>query len=105
MAGYEGSVWVDIETLDLVRVDLKVNRIPAQVGVRQIHESLHYNKLIIGKSEFDLPSRSELNAFDEMGNVSLNMIKLDGCREFAGESVVRYGPQSQGTASRESQDR
>src|SRR5262249_40653939 len=33
MAGYEGSVWIDAETLDLVRVDFKVNRIPSHIGV------------------------------------------------------------------------
>jgi hypothetical protein len=104
IAGYDGSVWVDAETLDLVRVDFKVNRIPAHVGVRLIEESLHYKKLMIGKTEFDLPSRSELSATDDMGNVSLNMIKLDRCREFAGEAVVKYGPVSEGTASREPQD-
>jgi hypothetical protein len=104
MAGYEGSVWVDADTLDLVRVDFKVNRIPSHIGVRLIEESLHYKKLPIGKSEFDLPSHSELGATDDMGNYSLNMIKLDRCREFAADSVVKYDPQSQGTAARERQD-
>jgi len=104
IAGYDGSVWLDVETLDPVRVDFKVNRIPSHVGVRLIEQSLRYKKLMIGKSEFDLPSRSELSATDDMGNVSLNVIKLDSCREFAGESVVQYGPPTRGTASRESED-
>src|SRR5262245_31251189 len=55
MAGYEGSVWVDAETLDLVRVDFKVNRIPSYIRVHLIEQSLHYKKLTIGNSEFDLP--------------------------------------------------
>jgi hypothetical protein len=105
MAGYEGSVWVDAETLDLVRVDFKVNRIPSYLKVRLIEESMHYKKLTIGNSEFDLPDHSELSATDDMGNYSLNMVKLDRCREFAADSVVKYGPPSQGTASRERQDR
>ena len=103
-AGYEGSVWVDAETLDLVRVDLKVNRIPSHVRVRLIEESMHYKKLPIGNSEFNLPDRSELAATDDMGNYSLNMIKLHRCREFSADSVVKYGPPAQGTASRERQD-
>ena len=82
VAGYEGSVWVDAETLDLVRVDFKVNRIPSHLGVRLIEQSLHYKKLTIGNSEFDLPDHSELAATDDMGNYSLNMIKLNRCREF-----------------------
>jgi hypothetical protein len=103
-AGYAGSVWVDARTLDLVRVDFRVNRIPSHIGVRLIEESTHYRTRQIGKSEFDLPDHSELGATDDMGNYSLNMVKLDRCREFVGESVVKYAQPPQGTASRERQD-
>jgi hypothetical protein len=104
LAGYDGSVWVDAETLDLVQVDFKVNRIPAHLGVSLIEKSLHYKKLTIGNSEINLPDHSTLGATDEKGNYTLNMIKLDKCREFAADSVVKYGPPSQGSASRERQD-
>ena len=97
VAGYEGSFWVDVDTLDLVRVEFKVNRIPSYLGVRLIEQSLHYKKLKIGNSEFELPQRSELAATDELGNTSLNLIKLDRCREFTGESVVKYGLPSDGS--------
>jgi hypothetical protein len=104
LAGYDGSVWVDAETLDLVRVDFKVNRIPAHLGVSLIEKSFHYKKLMIGNSEINLPDHSTLGAMDNSGNYTLNMIKLDACREFAADSVVKYGPPSQGSASRERQD-
>jgi hypothetical protein len=104
MAGYQGTLWVDAETLDLVRVDYKVNRIPAHVGVRLIEQSLHYRKIQIGKSEFDLPDHSELAAFDVMGNYSLNTIKLDHCREYAADSVVKYGAPVEGSADRQKQE-
>jgi len=107
MAGYQGSVWVDAETLDLVRVDFKINRIPAFLGVRLIEESLHYKKLTIGNSEFHLPDHSELAAIDDNGHGTLNVIKLARCHEFSAESVVKYGAPApaQGTASRDRQDR
>ena len=104
MAGYDGSIWVDAETLDPVRVEFRVNRIPPHVGVRLIEESLHYKNVKIGNSQFALPDHSELAATDDLGNSSLNLVKLDRCREFAADSVVRYGSPSQGSAARESQD-
>jgi hypothetical protein len=104
LAGYEGSVWVDAETLDLVRVDFKVNRIPAHLGVSLIEKSLRYKKLMIGNSEIDLPEHSTLGAMDDMGKYTLNIIKLTGCREFAADSVVKYGPPSEGSATRERQE-
>jgi hypothetical protein len=105
MAGYQGSVWVDTETLDVVRVDFKVNRIPPHIGVRLIEESLHYKKMRIGNNDFLLPRNSELAATDDLGNHSLNMIGLDNCREYTGQSVVKYGPPKEGSASRDRQDK
>jgi hypothetical protein len=104
-AGYEGSAWIDAETLDLVHVDLKVNRIPPSIGVRQIEESLHYRKWPIGKSEFNLPDHSRLAAIDGMGNYTMDMVKLDRCHEFAADSVVKYEPPSQETAPETGPDR
>jgi hypothetical protein len=103
LAGYEGTVWVDPDTLELVRVDFKVNQIPSYVGVRLIRESLHYKKLRIGKSEFNLPDHSEFHAVDSMNKESWNTIQFDHCHEFAADSVVTYTSPS-GTASRERQD-
>ena len=104
VAGYEGSVWVDAETLDLVRVDLKVNKIPAHLGVRLIEQSMHYKNLTIGNSEFALPEKSDLAATDDMGNYSFNQVKLNNCHEFSADSVVKYAIPSQGTASRDAKD-
>jgi hypothetical protein len=88
---YEGSVWVEPDTLDLVRVDFKANQIPSSIGVNLVEESLHYKKLTIGKSEFVLPDHSELCTLDAAGNYCLNMVKLDRCHEFVSDSVVTYG--------------
>jgi hypothetical protein len=104
IAGYQGSLWVDAETYDPVRVDFKVNRIPSRIGVRLIEESLHYKKLAIGNSEFFLPERSELAATDQNGVYTLNMMKLERCREFTADSVVTYGQPTEGSAARERQD-
>jgi hypothetical protein len=72
-------------------MDFKANRIPSHIGVSLIEESLHYRKLAIGNSEFYLPERSELAATDSNGLYTLNMMKLEHCREFTADSVVQYG--------------
>lgn len=104
IAGYDGSLWVDADTYDPVQVDFKVNRIPSSVGVQFVEESLHYKKLTIGDSEFYLPTRSELSAMDRDGVYTLNMAKLDSCREYTADSVVKYGATPEGSAARERQD-
>jgi hypothetical protein len=101
---FEGSVWVDAETLDLVRVDLKVKTIPSFVGVRSIEKSMHYEVMHIADTDFLLPRNSELSATDAEGNYSLNLINIDRCRAFTVESTIKYGSPAQGTASRERTD-
>jgi hypothetical protein len=101
---FEGSIWVDVETLDLVRVDLKVNRIPSYVGVHSIEKSMHYQLIHIANTDFLLPGKTELAATDSLGNYSLSRIRLDQCREFSGESTIKYGAPTQGAASRDRLD-
>ena len=105
IVAFEGSVWVDVETLDLVRVDLKANRIPSHVGVRSVEKSMHYQMMHIADADFLLPRTAELSATDDEGNYSLNRISLDRCREFTGESTITYGSPTQGSASRERSER
>lgn len=90
IVGYKGSVWVDAETLDVVRLDWKTENIPPSVGISSIEKSMRYKVLRIGHSDFLLPRDSEIAAFDPRGNYSLNMVSLEGCREFTGDSVVNY---------------
>jgi hypothetical protein len=110
IVAYEGSVWVDAETLEMVRVDLKINQIPASVGVRSIEKSMHYELMNIAGTDFLMPRKSELAATDDVGNYSLNLISLDQCREFTGHSTITYGapaPETspQGSAAREKVER
>jgi hypothetical protein len=92
IVGYKGTIWADADTLDIVRVDWKTDHIPSSVGISSIEKTMHYKILRIGHTAFLLPSASELAAYDERGNFSLNMITLEACREFTGESQVTYEP-------------
>jgi hypothetical protein len=99
IVGYKGSFWADAETLDLVRVELKADHIPAYIGVNVVEESMHYKTMRIGKSDFLLPRNSRLSTADQAGNYSLNMVNLEHCREFSGESVVTFGGPAQGASA------
>jgi len=91
IVAYKGSVWVNAETLDLVRLELKLDQIPSHLGVRSVQESMRYTKMRIRDTEFLLPRDSEMAVADELGGYSLNIIRLERCREFTGQSVVTFG--------------
>ena len=105
---YEGTVWVDADTFNLVRVDLQVKQIPRYVGLRFIEEMLHYESMSIGNDTVLLPRKSELGVTDEMGNYGLNLVELQQCREFKTDSIVKYGSPVEGSgtgsANRERQE-
>jgi hypothetical protein len=91
VVGFKGSFWVDAQTVDLVRLELIADHMPPYIGVRSVMESMQYSMVQIRGSEFLLASKSEMTAVDDRGNYSLNMVRLQNCREFRGESVVTYG--------------
>ena len=88
IVAYKGSVWVNAETLDLVRLELKLDQIPSHIGIRSVQESMRYTKMRIRDTEFLLPRDSEMAVADESGGYSLNIIRLERCQEFTGQSVV-----------------
>ncbi len=91
MVAYQGSFWVDTETLEMVRLTWKTDQIPPSVGIRSIEKSMQYKVVHVGNSDFVLPLHSELTSFDERGGYRWNTITLKDCREFSGGSTVTYG--------------
>jgi hypothetical protein len=99
IVGYKGSFWVDATTLDLVRVDLRVDQIPAHMGFSLIQQSMKYTTMRIRDSEFLLPRDSQLVVYDQSGNYSLNIIRLERCREFTGDSVITFASPPDATST------
>jgi hypothetical protein len=67
---------------------------------------MRYTMVRIRNSDFLLPRNSELAASDESGNYTVNMISLEKCKEFSGDSVITYdtpvnGVPDKGSAARE----
>lgn len=91
IVGYKGSFWVDAETLDLVRLELRADHIPSYIGVSLVEETMLYRPMHIRDSDFLLPYKSELSAVEKSGFYFLNTIKLERCQEFTGQSVVTFG--------------
>ena len=92
IVGYRGSFWADLETYDLVRLEIKADHIPPSVGVRFISTKMQYAMMQFNDSQFLLPRRSELEASDSDGVYSLDGVTLKQCREYRGDSVVTYSP-------------
>jgi len=96
MVGYQGSFWVDSKSLDLVRLEWSADDIPSSVGISEVRRSMRYKVVRVGNSDFLLPIHSELTSFDRAGRYRLNVVSLERCLEYTGQSVVTFGEPVQG---------
>ena len=91
IAGQKGTFWVDRESLDLLRLDVEAVEIPEYLPLSSSTESLLYERVKIGESDFLLPKSSELIMVDDKGNASRNTITFSRCKQYSGESTLTFG--------------
>ncbi len=98
--GYEGSAWCDIQTLDLVRLEIVMREIPENLLVSGGRLAIDYSRVLVGRSEFLLP-RSVDSTFTFNGVEGHNHTSLSGCRQYAVESGISFGelPANEGPVS------
>jgi hypothetical protein len=91
IVAYQGSFWADLDSLELVRLEIKADHIPPLIGVRIVKEVLRYSPVHIRDSDVLLPLHSELEVSDSAGTFSINDVSLEQCREYTGESTITFG--------------
>lgn len=90
VVGYHGRFWADVKTFDLIRLEVIADDIPPALGLKSAQDVMDYGRMKIGAAEFLLPSGSELLMVDLNGNVSRNITRFSGCRQYSGESVLTF---------------
>jgi hypothetical protein len=91
-AGIKGSVWVDPETLDVLRLEDHADDMPAFLPVQDASTIVNYARMRVGKDVVMLPqegvvsvlSRSDSDAEDR------NLFAFTHCRAFETESSIRF---------------
>lgn len=98
VVAYHGSFWADLDTLDVMRLEVVAEDIPPALGLEAAHDVMDYARAKIGGSDFLLPSASELSMTDLAGNESRNHTQFVSCRQYTGESVLSFGePEAENT--------
>jgi hypothetical protein len=89
--GYHGSFWVDAGTLDLVRLELAADDIPADLGITAANDAIEYQRVKLEGGAFLLPASEELLLTDAQGTTSRNQTQFTGCRQFTAYSTFSFG--------------
>jgi hypothetical protein len=89
VVGFHGSFYADPVTLDVRRIEVVAEDIPAELNLLQAETAVDYGRLPIGDEEFLLPVDSELMmAMPDV--VDRNWVRFSSCRRFAGESTLSF---------------
>jgi len=90
IVGYHGSFWVDRQSLDAARLQIFADDIPAELGLSFSSDRIDYSRQRIGEEDFLLPKESELEMRQPSGTQNRNFVRFSSCRQYTGESVLRF---------------
>jgi hypothetical protein len=88
----KGSIWVDPQSLDLLRMDVIADDIPPNLPLVSSVSSVHYARVPIGDRTILLPDTAEMNLVETSGVEARNILEFTHCRSFQAESAVSFGP-------------
>ena len=86
---FHGSFYADPVTLEVRRVEVAAEDIPASLGVTAAETTVNYGRVNIGDETFLLPVESELMmALPDV--IDRNWVRFSSCRKFTGESTLLF---------------
>ena len=86
--GYRGIFVVDAVSGDLRHLSITTDNPPRNIC--RLENTLDYARLKVGTGEFTLPTRSTTDVIFRSGVELLNETSYSGCRQYAGESTIRF---------------
>jgi hypothetical protein len=90
IVGYEGRAWVDAGSLDLLRLEVLANDIPAHLSLLQGLDMIEYQRQRIGDSDFLLPKSSEMTMTSLDGGETRNRSVFSRCRQYGSSSTLTF---------------
>jgi hypothetical protein len=97
--GYSGTLWVDTQTAELVRLLVRTDELPAATGLCETDTTLDYSLVHLDKDDYLLPKATRQRFIERGGGEAENRIAFSACREYRGESTLSFGRRKDAAAS------
>ena len=91
ITGYTGSLLVDPQTAELVRLTVRTEELPAATGMCESETTLDYGMVPLGGVDYLLPNATRQRFIGRDGAEGENAIAFASCREYRGESTLTFG--------------
>jgi hypothetical protein len=89
--GEEGSLWVDPESLDLLRLDVRATEIPAYLPLSELQFQVTYGRTRIGELDGLLAQQADLSMTKTSGSEDFDRFDFTHCRTFHTASTIHFG--------------
>jgi hypothetical protein len=93
MVGEEGSLWADPQSLDLIRLESRVNEIPPYLPLIEASTNVNYARMRIGEYSALLAQQADSHMLNIAGVESYNRLEFTHCRAYATQSYIRFDPE------------
>ena len=90
VVAYSGYFETSATSLDLREFQVRVTRFPSNIPLTESTVTMRYAHARIGERDFTLPETADLVMTDLEGTENRNLTRFSGCRQYSGESVVRF---------------
>ncbi len=89
-AAYYGTFVVDASTAELKRLTVETDDFPPEEAACSVKDTMDYHHVKIGNGEFLLPEVATMDVLYNSGVESVNQTRYSDCREYAGETTIRF---------------
>jgi hypothetical protein len=89
LVGFRGTFYADPMTLDVRRMEVDAEDIPAELGILDAETVVDFGRLRIGDEDYLLPVESQL-MMAMPDEVNRNSVRFSSCRKFTGESTLSF---------------
>jgi hypothetical protein len=91
LAAYKGSVWIDMETARVLRIEIQARDLPSGFPMDTVESAVDYSPVRIGNETPLLPVHAESLGCQRGSNAcSRNVIDFRNYREYTADSTITY---------------
>jgi hypothetical protein len=92
---YTGRLWIDLESGDVVRIEMKAVKIPASFPFQRVEAEVDYGPVELPSGRYFLPERARNVSCNHPKSCSRNVIEFRNYHKYTGESSISYGEEPQ----------
>lgn len=90
-SAYGGAFWVEADSLEVVRITIRLTDPPAASGIAASETSIDFERVNMGGTRSYPPARASLRVRAITGITALHEYSLSNCRAFQAQSTVSFG--------------